>query len=578
MQQAIIIFLLAAGIVSGDTMTFTISGTGSGHWGNQTFTNAAFTFSFFLPDADSLLQPSCCVSARSTPPGTSGTVTVAGFGTSGFGPNGTQAIYVNPGAGIAGIWHYNLADFLTVASPALYSYGLSTTIGPVSGTTFAYSWPLDLGSGVGLAFTAVTNVTFSAQRGSSGGIPTVVSMSPAFGNSSTGAANAFQFTIADTAGVSDLQGMNVQFSDAKLNQTGDPYACWLWFQRADSTLSAYQNGNWKTVPLGSGGSILSGDSCTIDTTAAAVTSSGNQLTLSLPVTFLNHPTDPDTMTVYVRAANNENVDSGYQQAGTFTVYPGASPNFMMSVAPALRDVAVGSDALYTVTVVPKSGFSDTVTFSGNVSVSGATTSFAPPSVTGAGTSTLTVTTSGIPDSVFPPYLGGGYPVFVNGTSPSGTVSQSLDLNVEVGPPTITATPRLISGTSYVYTVSVNDILAYSNWATGITGFNLLIGTSLNGANACWVFYDGTTLWLASDDGSAWTSAGTLGTTQTAQNSQCTVGGPAGSPGPRLIPHVGWVVMVPVTFSPDFAAKTTYTWARTGNAAGFDTGYFLEMIH
>lgn len=102
------------------------------------------------------------------------------------------------------------------------------------------------------------------------------------------------------------------------------------------------------------------------------------------------------MQVYVRAANNENVDFSYQQAGTFTLYPGASLNFMMSVTPVLRDVAVGSDATYTVNVVPKPGYNDVVMLSANAAVSGSTAGVSPASVTGAGTSTLTVSTSGIP--------------------------------------------------------------------------------------------------------------------------------------------------------------------------------------
>src|SRR6185312_16387389 len=363
MRQFFSAFFIFVGLAAGDTLTFNISGTGSGHWGAQTFTDAAFTFTFLLQDADNLRQPSCCAIVRSTPAGTSGTVSVAGFGTSSFGANGNQAVFVNPAASSVGIWHYNLSDFLTVANPAFSAWDLSTTIGPFTGTTFAYSLSLDLGPGVGLAFTSVSNVTFSARRGTRGGVPAVVSMSPGFGNSSSGVANTFQFVVSDTAGVSDLQGMNIVFSDARLNRTGDPYACWLWFQRSDNTLSAYNKGVWRTAPVGPGGSILNGNLCSVDTAAAVSATGGNNLSLSAPVTFENQPVQPDTMQAYVRAANNENVDSGYQQAGMFTVYAGPSPNFTMNVTPAFRDVALGSDATYTVTVVPKPGFNETVTFS-----------------------------------------------------------------------------------------------------------------------------------------------------------------------------------------------------------------------
>ncbi len=572
MRTFVLLFMLA-GLAAGDTLTFTMAGTGTGHWGSQTFSNANFTFQFFVQDAEDIMQPSCCAIVRSTPPGTPGTVTVSGFGSSAFGANGNQAIYVNRAAATVGIWHYNLSDFLTVANTAFSNYDLTTSIGPVTGTTFSYPLALDLGPGVGLAFTSVSNVTFTAQRAPSGGVPSVTGVLPAFGNSTTGVPNLFEFTIGDTAGAADLQGMNILFSDNTLYKTGDPYACWMWFSRSSSSLSLYNRGNWQTAPAGAGGSVLTGDSCSVDTaTAAIVTGSGNDLTLKLPVTLLNHPPEPDNMRIYVRAVNNENVDTGYRQTGTFIVYPGASPNFTMTVYPTFRDVAVGSTATYTVAVVPKPGFHETVNLSAYAGVAGATSTFNPPLITGEGLSTLTVTTADIPNNTYQ-YQGGGYSVNVTGESTSGQINQAVDMVVEIGPPQIEVNDRLVSGLSHVYTVTVKDILAYSNWATGITGFNLLIAPAADGRHACWVFYDGTTLWLASDDGLSWMSAGPLGTTRTAQNSQCMVGGPAGSPGPRLYPHAGWLVDVPITFTPGFASSSNILWLSAGNQAGLETGYF-----
>ena len=571
MPRLIFVLFIVSGLACGDTLTFTFTGTGSGHWGNQTFTNAAFTFNFFVPAADGRVQPSCCTAVRSTPRGTSANVTVAGFGTSAFGP-GDHAIYLDPVDGVVGIWHYNLSDFLTVANPALTSWDLSTTIGPIEGTTFVYPWAV---GPMGLAFTSVTNVSFSARRAPSGGLATVVSMNPAFGNSSVGVANAFQFTVADDAGAGDLQGMNILFSDRKVSGTGDPYACWLWFQRSDNTLAAYRNGTWQTARLGASGSILNGDNCTIDTAGAAATTDGIQITLSLPITFVTRPVQMDRMQVYVRAANNENVDSGYQEAGSFTLYPGASPNFMMNVTPTLRDVAANSNATYTVTVIPKPGFNEEVTLSATVSASNATAAFMPQSLVGAGVSTLTVAAGDVQENSSELYVGST--VQVSGTSSSGTILQDADLLVETHAPEIEIYDTPVSGTTHVYQAFVNDVLAYSNWATGIAGFNLLFAPSLSGQHACWMFYDGSMLWLANDDASAWIAAGPLGTTKTAQNSQCTVGGPAGSPGPRLIPYIGWRVDVPVTFSPAFAAGGNILWRRAFNAAGFDSGYF-PWIH
>jgi hypothetical protein len=76
---------------------------------------------------------------------------------------------------------------------------------------------------------------------------------------------------------------------------------------------------------------------------------------------------------------------------SLTINPG--PNFLITASPAAQTVTRGSSATYTVTVTGCCGFVGTVTFSVSGLPSGATAAFAPPSVAGGGTSTLTVSTT-----------------------------------------------------------------------------------------------------------------------------------------------------------------------------------------
>jgi hypothetical protein len=52
--------------------------------------------------------------------------------------------------------------------------------------------------------------------------------------------------------------------------------------------------------------------------------------------------------------------------------------------------------------------------------------------------------------------------------------------------------------------------------------HLLISSSSSNVNACWMYFDGSTLSLASDNTQSWSSSNSWGTGSTLQNNQCTV--------------------------------------------------------
>jgi hypothetical protein len=79
---------------------------------------------------------------------------------------------------------------------------------------------------------------------------------------------------------------------------------------------------------------------------------------------------------------------------TLVVSSSSTPDFSISASPSSRTVNRGSSTSYTVTVTALNGFTGTVSFSVSGLPSRASASFEPTSVSPAGTSTLTVSTSG----------------------------------------------------------------------------------------------------------------------------------------------------------------------------------------
>ncbi len=168
-------------------------------------------------------------------------------------------------------------------------------------------------------------------------------------------------------------------------------------------------------------------------------------------------------------ANNNVMVLALTLAGT------ASPAFSMAATPSSQTVSAGGGTSYTATVGALNGFSGTVTLSASGLPAGATVGFNPAMVSGAGTSTVTVTTTSGTTPV------GSYPLTITGTS--GGVQNSANVTLNVADFSMAATPssQTVSaggGTSYTATVGALDgfngtvTLSASGLPAGVTvGFN-----------------------------------------------------------------------------------------------------------
>jgi len=118
---------------------------------------------------------------------------------------------------------------------------------------------------------------------------------------------------------------------------------------------------------------------------------------------------------------------------------GSSAGFSLSASPSSVSVAPGGSGQSTITSAVTGGFSSAIALSASGQPSGVTVSFSPSSITGAGTSTMTMT---VASSTAP----GTYAITVTGTSGSTTASTTVSLTVTGTSPNfaISASPTSVS--------------------------------------------------------------------------------------------------------------------------------------
>jgi hypothetical protein len=259
----------------------------------------------------------------------------------------------------------------------------------------------------------------------------------------------------------------------------------------------------------------------VDAGASSVSTSGNNLTLNLALTF--KAAFAGAKNIYMEV-QNATQDSGWVQRGHWTVPSAApSPDFSLGMTAGPGSVAAGGSASYTVTVTGSNGFSGTVSFGVSGLPSGVTGSFNPSTVTGSGSTTLTILTTG---GASP----GGFTITVTGTGGSLTHNATASLTITSGgssgpPAPVSVTPNTGSGSSGTFAFAFSD----PNGAADIASAQIDIGATLSATGSCYFYYarGSNAIYLATDAG-AWQGPLAIGSAGTMQNSQCTVDAGASS--------------------------------------------------
>ncbi len=153
----------------------------------------------------------------------------------------------------------------------------------------------------------------------------------------------------------------------------------------------------------------------------------------------------------------------------FMVGSGGTPDFSLMATPSSQTVVQGSSTSYTVNVGALNGFNGSVALSASGLPAGASATFTPASVSGAGSSTLTVATASSTPA-------GSYTVTIMGTSGSLTHTASVNLMV-----TQQAVPNFTVAVSPAsQTVNSGSSASYSATVTPLNGFNGNVTLSVTG--------------------------------------------------------------------------------------------------
>ena len=191
-------------------------------------------------------------------------------------------------------------------------------------------------------------------------------------------------------------------------------------------------------------------SCSGQTTLTRAVTAGTVATISTGWTS-------PCATVTLASSNGWNTN--FDNLSVFT-----APDFTVSASPSSNTVLQGNSTTYTATIGALNGFGGIVNLSVTGAPTGTTTTFNPTSVTGLGTSTLTVsTTTGAP--------AGSYTLKITGTS--GTLSRSANVTLVVGQPdfSLSVTPSsqtAVQANPTSYTATVDTL----NGFAGVVGFSV----------------------------------------------------------------------------------------------------------
>jgi hypothetical protein len=166
----------------------------------------------------------------------------------------------------------------------------------------------------------------------------------------------------------------------------------------------------------------------------------------------------DEVRIYNRALSPSEIQTDMSTPVGSVTPPG--PDFSVSASPASQTVSQGSSTTYTVTVGALNGFASPVSLSASGLPANASASFNPATLTGAGSSTMTVTTA-FNTPVGSPTL------TITGTSGALTRTATVGLAVNASPTpdfTVSAAPgsrSVTQGASTSYAVTIGAVNGFS---------------------------------------------------------------------------------------------------------------------
>jgi len=414
--------------------------------------------------------------------------------------------------------------------------------------------------------------------------PANVAVAPVSGS---GASQTFSFVYSDSYGYADIHYVEVMFQSSLSAQN----ACYVQYSRVNNSIDLVaDSGSAYAGSLTPGiASTVSNSQCIVDAGASSASGSGNNLTVTLALTF--KPAFSGAKNIYLDVVNNANALSGWQAKGAWTVV--TAPPADVSVAPSSGSGAsqtfsfVYSDpygymdihyvevlfqpslatqnACYvqysrvnnSIDLVADSGtaYAGSLTpgIAGTVSNSQCTVDAGASSASGSGNN-LTVTLA----LTFKPAFGGAKNIYLdvvnNANALSGWQAKGAWTTMVTAPPAnVSVAPASGSGASQSFTFVYSDAAGY----TDIHYVEVLFQSSLSTQNACYVQYSrvNNSIDMVADSGTAYAGSLQAGIGGTVSNSQCGVDAGASS---VLRSGNNLTVTLSLTFKPAFSgAKNIY---------------------
>lgn len=195
--------------------------------------------------------------------------------------------------------------------------------------------------------------------------PSAISVSPSSGS---GVSQQFTWTVSSPAGYGNIAHVFPLFNTS----ASGAYGCYIYYSRgANALFLANDAGTVWTGGFYPGTSSAAANSyCAIFGTGSSVSTSGNQLSLTVNVAF-QPSTFSGTKNSYLNVYDNEDLYSGWQQVGTWTI-PGTQQYYLTTAVSPSGGGAIGppsgwynSGAQVSVTAAPAAGYTF-AGFSGNL--------------------------------------------------------------------------------------------------------------------------------------------------------------------------------------------------------------------
>jgi glucose/arabinose dehydrogenase len=221
------------------------------------------------------------------------------------------------------------------ASSALMNSRCTITLGNATAVSIGNTLTLNLPMTFVSTFSGTLNVyLYAANSGgaSSGwqsrgawtvptGPPAAVTSDSVVPASGTGVSQTFALQASDTTGSANLRTMFVWFTASSTSSAAS--SCLAYYDRPSNTLGLLNDAATQYMKGTAGASgTLSNSQCAMTLGSTTTTSSGNTLTLNVPITFA--PGFAGAKSVLLYAANTAGASSGWPVRGTWTV-PATGP-------------------------------------------------------------------------------------------------------------------------------------------------------------------------------------------------------------------------------------------------------------